>query len=60
MERIEQLRLLCWQKAGVDRSVHGMTVALQQINEKLQWLQGQALLRDVGAGATAVRRWQSP
>ena len=50
MERIEQLRLLCWQKAGVDRSVHGMTVALQQINEKLQWLQGQPLLETLEQG----------
>ena len=44
MERIEQLRLLCWQRAGVDRSVVGMQGALQEITDQLQWLKDQPLL----------------
>ena len=50
MERIEHLRLLCWQRAGVDRSVHGMTLALRQIHAQQQWLQGQPLLQDLEQG----------
>ena len=50
MERIEHLRLLCWQRAGVDRSVHGMTLALRQIHAQQQWLQGQPLLQALEQG----------
>ena len=50
MERIERLRLLCWQRAGVDRSVHGMTAALHEIHAQQQWLQGQPLLNALKQG----------
>ena len=50
MDRIERLRLLCWQRAGVDRSVHGMTAALHEIHAQQQWLQGQPLLNALQQG----------
>ena len=50
MERIEHLRLLCWQRAGVDRSIQGMTTALLEINDQQQWLEGQPLLNALQQG----------
>ena len=44
MERIERLRLLCWQQAGVDRSVQGLSAALNQLQDQLHWLERQPLL----------------
>ena len=50
MERIERLRLLCWQQAGVDRSVQGLTAALNQLQDQLHWLERQPLLRCLDRG----------
>ena len=50
MERIEHLRLLCWKRAGVDRSIHGMTTALLDINTQQQWLESQPLLNALQQG----------
>jgi L-aspartate oxidase len=45
MARIEQLRQLCWQTAGVDRIVKGLHEALQQVQEDENWLEQQPLLQ---------------
>ena len=50
MERIEHLRLLCWQQAGVDRSVQGLSAALNQLKDELHWLERQPLLRCLDRG----------
>ncbi|MEB3246258.1 MAG: L-aspartate oxidase [Synechococcus sp.] len=50
MERIERLRLLCWQQAGVDRSVQGLTAALNQLQDQLHWLERQPLLHCLDRG----------
>ena len=44
MDRIEQLRQLCWREAGVDRSARGMRHALQQIKHSQHSLESQPLL----------------
>ena len=54
MERIEHLRLLCWQRAGVDRSVHGMSTALREISAQQQWLEGQPLLNALTQGPSLL------
>ena len=54
MERIEHLRLLCWQRAGVDRSVHGMSTALREISAQQQWLEGQPLLNALKQGPSLL------
>jgi L-aspartate oxidase len=45
MTRIEQLRQLCWQTAGVDRIVQGLRQALQQVQAEESWLEQQPLLQ---------------
>ena len=45
MTRIEQLRQLCWQTAGVDRVVQGLRQALQQVQAEESWLEQQPLLQ---------------
>ena len=44
MDQIEQLRQLCWRRAGVDRSVRGMTNALAELQQQRRWLDHQPLL----------------
>ena len=44
MDQIEQLRQLCWRRAGVDRSVRGMTNALAELQRQRRWLDHQPLL----------------
>jgi len=48
IERIEQMRRLCWREAGVNRSPRGMAAALQQLLLDDQHLEGQPLLQDMG------------
>ena len=43
--RIEHLRQLCWQTAGVDRVVQGLRQALQQVQAEESWLEKQPLLQ---------------
>ncbi len=45
IERIERLRQLCWKEAGVDRSVRGMTQALNQLRVDRCLLDAQPLLQ---------------
>ena len=45
MTRIEQLRQLCWQTAGVDRVVQGLRQALRQVQAEESWLEQQPLLQ---------------
>ena len=44
IERIERLRKLCWSEAGVDRSVRGMTNAMNQLRTDRFLLDSQPLL----------------
>ncbi len=45
IERIERLRQLCWKEVGVDRSVRGMTHALNQLRVDRCLLDAQPLLQ---------------
>ena len=44
MQQIEQLRLFCWQRAGVDRSGGGLSAGLDQLRCDLDHLDEQPLL----------------
>ncbi|MAR05932.1 MAG: L-aspartate oxidase [Cyanobium sp. NAT70] len=44
MKRIDALRQLCWREAGVDRSMRGMTHALDHLRLENGWLEAQPLL----------------
>jgi len=45
IEAIEQLRQLCWRRAGVERSAAGLQQALAKVKEDEQCLEQQALLQ---------------
>ena len=45
IEAIEQLRQLCWRRAGVERSAAGLRQALAKVKEDEQCLEQQALLQ---------------
>ena len=45
IEAIEQLRQLCWRRAGVERSAAGLRQALAKVKEDKQCLEQQALLQ---------------
>ena len=45
IDAIEQLRQLCWQRAGVERSFSGLRQALGTVQEDEQCLEQQALLQ---------------
>ncbi len=45
IDAIEQLRQLCWQRAGVERSATGLRKALTKVKEDEQRLEQQALLQ---------------
>ena len=44
MQQIEQLRLFCWQRAGVDRSGRRLSAGLEQLSSNLVHLDQQPLL----------------
>ena len=44
LQQIEQLRLFCWQRAGVDRSGRRLSAGLEQLSRKLDHLDQQPLL----------------
>ena len=47
MDQIEQLRQLCWRRAGVDRSVRGMETALAELKRQRRCLDHQPLLQQL-------------
>ena len=47
IERIEQLRRLCWRHAGVDRSTQGIASALLSLQQQRAWLDVQPLLQQL-------------
>ena len=44
MQQTEQLRLFCWQRAGVDRSGRRLSTGLVQLSSNLDLLDQQPLL----------------
>ena len=45
IDALEQLRQLCWRRAGVERSAAGLSHALAKVKEDMQRLEQQALLQ---------------
>ena len=56
IEAIEQLRQLCWRRAGVERSAAGLRQALAKVKEDKQCLEQQALLQALLRGDPCAPR----